>query len=123
MRLLRGIAGALLWIVSALVGLVGVILCITIVLLPVGLPLLGYAGRLFTLSLKLMLPRAVSHPVEAADESIRKRGRGGKREMSTAAQGAKRIHRRTNKKARGFRKKALVSEPVQTRRYRRALIR
>ncbi len=58
MLLLRGLAGALLWILSALLGLVAVILCITVLLLPLGLPLLGYARRLFTLSLRLMLPRA-----------------------------------------------------------------
>lgn len=56
MGLLRGLAGALLWIVSLLLVLVAAILCATILLLPLGLPLLGYARRLFTLSLKLMVP-------------------------------------------------------------------
>jgi hypothetical protein len=56
MGLLRGLGGALLWIVSLLLLLVAVILCATVLLLPVGLPLLGYARRLFTLSLKVMLP-------------------------------------------------------------------
>src|SRR4051794_13112076 len=72
MRLIRGVAGALLWIVSAVLALVAVILCVTIILLPVGLPLLGYARRLFTLSLKLMLPRALAHPVDTAAEATRK---------------------------------------------------
>jgi hypothetical protein len=74
MALLRGIAGALLWLVAALLALVAVILCVTIILLPVGLPLLGYARRLFTVSLKLILPRAVSRPVETAGKSMGKRG-------------------------------------------------
>ena len=73
MRLLRGLAGALLWILSAVLGLVAVLLCVTVILLPLGLPLLGYARRLFTLALKLMLPRAVAHPAETATKSIRKR--------------------------------------------------
>ena len=84
MRLLRGIAGALLWLVAALIGLVAAILCVTIILLPVGLPLFGYAGRLFALSLKLMLPRAASRPVETADKSLRKRCRRSPREISAA---------------------------------------
>ena len=41
MRILRSIAGALLWIVSAVLGLAAVVLCITVILLPIGLPLLG----------------------------------------------------------------------------------
>ncbi|MDT4926947.1 MAG: hypothetical protein QOG01_4660 [Pseudonocardiales bacterium] len=81
MRLLRGLAGALLWIVSLLLSLLAVILCVTVILLPVGLPLLGYARRLFTHSLKLILPRAVSRPVETARNSTRKRGRKAKHEV------------------------------------------
>ena len=34
MRILRGIAGALLWILAAVLGLVAIVLCITIILLP-----------------------------------------------------------------------------------------
>ncbi|HET6877652.1 MAG TPA: hypothetical protein VFH38_09000 [Jatrophihabitans sp.] len=60
MRLLRGLAGALLWIVALVLGLVAGILCITLILLPLGLPLLGYARRLFTLSLRLMFPRTAA---------------------------------------------------------------
>jgi hypothetical protein len=61
MRLLRGLAGALLWIVSLLLVLVGAILCVTVILIPLGIPLIGYARRMFTFSVKLMLPRAVTH--------------------------------------------------------------
>jgi hypothetical protein len=73
MRLLRGLAGALLWILSAVLALVAVLLCVTVILLPLGLPLLGYARRLFTLALKLMLPRAVTHPAKTATKSMHKR--------------------------------------------------
>jgi hypothetical protein len=45
MRILRSIAGALLWIVAAVLGLVAVLLCITIILLP-GWP--ATAGRFAT---------------------------------------------------------------------------
>jgi hypothetical protein len=75
MRLVRGLGGVVLWLVSALLGLVGVIACVTIILLPLGIPLLGYARRTFGLSLKLMLPRAVTHPVQTTEKSLRRRGR------------------------------------------------
>ena len=64
MRILRGVAGALLWIVAAVLGLVAVVLCITVILLPVGLPLLGVSRRVFGMAVQLMLPREVAHPVE-----------------------------------------------------------
>ena len=64
MRILRGMAGALLWIVAAVLGLVAVVLCITVILLPVGLPLLGVSRRVFGMAVRLMLPREVAHPVE-----------------------------------------------------------
>lgn len=66
----------MLWIVSLLLILVGAILCATVILLPVGIPLLGYARRMFSSSLKLMLPRAVAHRVRATDKAREKRGRG-----------------------------------------------
>ena len=69
MRFLRGLAGALLWILAALIGLVGALLCVTIVLLPLGIPLLGAARRMFTQSVRLMLPPSVAHPVKTARHS------------------------------------------------------
>jgi hypothetical protein len=56
MRLLRGLAGALLWVLALVLALVAVLLCATVILLPLGLPLLGYARRLFTSSLRIMFP-------------------------------------------------------------------
>ena len=75
MRLLRGLLGGLLWILAAVVGLVAVVLCVTVILLPLGLPLLGQARRMFTTSVQLMLPPAVAHPVKTMDKSARKKGR------------------------------------------------
>jgi membrane protein implicated in regulation of membrane protease activity len=105
MRLLRGLAGALLWIVSSLLALVALILCVTIILLPLGVPLLGYARRLFTLSLKLMLPRALTHPVDTASESIGRRGRKAKDDGSAAVHDVKKLGKRGRKKARRLRKR------------------
>jgi hypothetical protein len=54
MRLLRGLLGVLLWILAGLLGLVGVVLCVTIILLPLGIPVMKLAGRLFSLAGDLM---------------------------------------------------------------------
>jgi hypothetical protein len=69
-RLLRGVAGALLWIVAAVVGLVGALLCVTVVLLPVGIPLLFLARKLFTTSVQLLMPKKVAHPIKAAKDAV-----------------------------------------------------
>jgi hypothetical protein len=71
MRILRGIAGALLWIVAAVLGLVAVVLCITVILLPVGLPLLAVSRRVFGMAVRLMLPREVAHPMEQTGKRLK----------------------------------------------------
>ena len=99
MRLVRGLLGALMWLGAALLGLVGVLLCATLVLLPVGIPLLGYARRLFTSAVRLMLPKAVAHPVkelrsEAHDQRRdvgRASGRTTKRSRKAARKARKRF--------------------------------
>jgi hypothetical protein len=75
MRLIRGVGGAGLWIVASLLGLVGVILCVTIILLPVGIPLVRTAGRLYRNAMQLMLPRALAHPVNELGKAAKKRDR------------------------------------------------
>jgi hypothetical protein len=108
MRLLRGLAGTLLWIVAALLGLVALILCATIILLPVGLPLLGYVPRLFALSFKLVLPHAVSHPLQAADKSMHKSGRKNKKQLVGAVPDLKNLRKRGRDTARRVRKRAPI---------------
>lgn len=92
MRLLRGLGGMLLWLVACLLGLVAVLLCATVLLLPVGIPALRLSRRLFQESVKLMLPRAVSHPGQEARKSARKvRGKAvtsARRTGRTLRQGA-----------------------------------
>jgi hypothetical protein len=97
MRLLRGLAGAVLWILAAVVGLVGILLCVTIVLLPVGWVLMGYAGRLFALAMKLILPRAVTHPTETVGKSLHDLGRQAKEEVSSALPDRKRVRKRARR--------------------------
>lgn len=100
MRLLRGLAGALLWIVAALLGLVGLILCATVLLLPLGIPLLGYARRLLTKSMKLMLPRVISHPVKSAGESARKQVDKSTTDVKHVGRRGGRLARATHEKLR-----------------------
>jgi len=85
MRLLRGLLGALLWIVAALLGLVGFVLCVTVILLPVGIPLLAVARRLLTRAVQLMLPRSLAHPVNELEKTAKKKGRAAKAATSSAA--------------------------------------
>jgi len=85
MRLLRGLLGGLLWILAAVLGLVAIVLCVTVILLPLGLPLLAQARRMFTTSVRLMLPPAMAHPVKTMDKNARKKGRKAKDAVPDAA--------------------------------------
>src|SRR5689334_20213313 len=98
MLLLRGLAGLLLWVVALLLGLIALIACLTVILLPLGIPLLGYARKLLVLSIKLVLPRAVSHPTEKVSGRFRKGRRKATSDM-------KRTRKRGLKSARRARKK------------------
>jgi hypothetical protein len=71
MRFLRGLLGGLLWLLACLIGLVGAIACVTLILLPIGIPLLGLARRLFGRSVRLFMPPALAHPIKEP----KKRGR------------------------------------------------
>jgi hypothetical protein len=98
MRLLRGLLGALLWIVAALLGLLGFVLCVTVILLPLGIPLLVLARRLLTRAVQLMLPRSLAHPVDEITKTTKKKGRRAKATTSAAAEDI-------GKKARKLRKR------------------
>jgi hypothetical protein len=101
MRILRALGGGLLWIVASLLGVVAVVLCVTVILLPLGLPLLALSRRLFGTAVKLMLPRAVAHPVDAGKKSVRTKGRKAKQKASDIGAGdaVTKAGRRTRKKA------------------------
>jgi hypothetical protein len=75
MRLLRGLLGVLLWILAALLGVVGLVLCVTVILLPLGIPVVALASRLLTRAVQLMLPRALAHPVDEVKKTSEKKGR------------------------------------------------
>lgn len=46
--------GVVLGIVAAVVWFVGIVLCVTVILLPLGIPVTKLGGRLFTLAGDLM---------------------------------------------------------------------
>ncbi len=74
MWILRALAGSLLWLLAGILGLVGVICCATIILLPVGIPVLGLARKLFGYSLVMFLPRKVRHPAQELGKAARNKG-------------------------------------------------
>lgn len=100
MRLLRGLLGALLWILAAVLGLVGVLLCVTVILLPVGIPVVKLAGSLFVRSVRLMLPPALAHPADTLTTAAEKRGRKVGSAMSDAAHDAAKKGRKVANKQR-----------------------
>jgi uncharacterized protein (DUF697 family) len=71
MWLLRGLAASLLWILAGLVGLVGVVLSVTLILLPIGIPLIMLARKIFAYSMVVLVPRKVRHPVAEVGDSAR----------------------------------------------------
>ena len=94
MRILKGLAASLLWILAGVLGLVSLLLCLTVILLPLGIPLLGLARRMFTRAVALMLPRAMSHPLDEG----RKKARSKKDELGgTAKKGPKKAKKVGNK--------------------------
>ena len=66
--MLRWLGAGLVWILAGLVGLVGALLCVTIILLPLGIPALMLAKRLFSLAARMVLPRVVTKPTSMVKE-------------------------------------------------------
>jgi hypothetical protein len=94
MQTVRRLGAGLLWVVGSLLGLVSVVLCLTIILLPLGIPLLLLTRRLFRVAIRLWAPRAVSHPVDEFGKQARSAGKSMK---GTAKAGRKDLRRRTRR--------------------------
>ena len=88
MRLLRALGGSLLWILAGVIGLVGVLLSVTIILLPVGIPLLWLARKLFRAAMVLLVPKKARHPVEVAADSVRDRAGDARSALSSTVSSA-----------------------------------
>lgn len=104
MRALRGIAAVVVWLLATVLLIVSVVLCITLILLPLGIPLMLGALRLYGYGVQLMMPRPAEvkrhvrgqvglRPRGSAAGDVKragKRARGVKRDMRNRARGMKR---------------------------------
>jgi hypothetical protein len=90
MRLARGVLGSLLWILAGLLGLVSILLCVTLILLPLGIPLFRLSRAMFGKAVRLMMPPAVAHPVKHTG----KKGRRAKKGVADLAGSATKKGRR-----------------------------
>jgi hypothetical protein len=93
MWLLRGLGASLLWILAGLLGLVGALLCVTIILLPVGIPLIMMARRLFSYSMVVLVPSKVRHPVKTTKKSTKKSAKRSAKSAKKSAKSAKKSAR------------------------------
>jgi hypothetical protein len=109
MKALRWLGASLLSLVGGLLGLVGALLCVTIILAPLGIPILFLARRLFRTAGQLVVPRKVRHPVEALSDaasssasdlgkSARKRGKAARKQGEGASSAAAKKTKKTKKK-------------------------
>ena len=102
MRVLRAFAGSLLAVLAGLLGLVGVLLCATLVLLPLGIPVLMLARKLFGYAMAAVVPRKVRHPVDELGRSARSGLDDAKDSLGAAKPRAKKLRKaagKTSKKA------------------------
>ena len=98
MRALRWTAASLLGLLGGLLGLVGALLCVTLILLPLGIPILFLSRRLFKSAGQLVVPREVRHPVKTSQERSSKSvkpaknaGKKGARRVKDGAKNAKSV--------------------------------
>jgi hypothetical protein len=75
----------LLWVVASVVALLAVVLCVTIILLPLGIPLLMVAKRMFGQAVGLMLPRGLTHPVDEGSKKAKKGSKRGRKKAGKLA--------------------------------------
>jgi hypothetical protein len=72
MKVFRMLGGSLLWILAGVTGLLGGLLTVTLLLAPLGIPLLFVARKLFRYSMRFFVPHELRHPAQAAGKSARK---------------------------------------------------
>jgi hypothetical protein len=97
MRLVRGLFGAVVWILAAVLGLVGVLLCVTVILLPLGIPVVKCACKLFARAIQLFLPHALAHPVHDLTRAAETRGRKVRSAVSDSAKKGRKAARKQRK--------------------------
>jgi hypothetical protein len=92
------LAGALLWILAAVVGLVGVLLSVTLVLLPVGIPLILLARKMFSQAVLLLMPPKVAHPIKELGKSSKRKKDAAKDAGADVVKKARKMGRRHHKR-------------------------
>jgi hypothetical protein len=102
MKPLRWLAAGLLWILAGLLGVLGVLLSVTIILLPLGIPLVLVARRVFSLAMRLVVPRSARHPVQEAGKGMKRQRKDARKLLDS---GMKETRRRTGKAGKVARKR------------------
>lgn len=105
MRVLRGMLGALLWILGSVLGLVALLLCVTVILLPLGLPLLRLSRQMIGRAARLMMPRPLAHPVQELGRSGKKAKRRMKKETPSVDVDVPKVTKKAKKRGKKLRKK------------------
>jgi predicted lipid-binding transport protein (Tim44 family) len=82
MKPLRWLAAGLLWILAGLLGVLGVLLSVTVILLPVGIPLLLVSRRVFSLAMRLVVPRSARHPVRQAHKGVKRQRKVARKRLA-----------------------------------------
>jgi hypothetical protein len=111
MRFPRAALGALTWVLAAVVGLLGALLCVTLIGLPLGIPLLRWARRMFTTAVRLMLPSHLAHPVKESKSAGRRRGRQAASKGKEATQKTSKTSRELASRGKGVFKRASSAVP------------
>jgi hypothetical protein len=73
---------------------------VTIILLPLGIPLLGLSRRLMGVAVRLMLPRAVAHPVKGTKEGLKASGDNATKKTREAGKAGRKAGKKARKKSR-----------------------
>jgi hypothetical protein len=97
-RLLRWFAAGLIGTVAGLLFLVGVVLCVTLVLAPLGIPVILLGRKLFGAAGKIVVPRSVRHPVAELDRAGTDKATGLKRSGRRGAKSAAKTAAKTGEK-------------------------
>jgi hypothetical protein len=89
MRVLRSLAAIVIWLVASLLLVLSIVLCVTILLLPVGVLLGLVALRLYVVGFGLLLPRS-----RDLEKGVRKQARRWWRKSPLRDRSTKRARRR-----------------------------
>jgi hypothetical protein len=79
---LRRALAVLVWLLASVTALLSLLLCVTLILLPLGIPLFAVALRMYAYGVKLMLPRNVVPSPADAGAAVRKGWRRARKNVA-----------------------------------------